>query len=123
MDAQRALLDELMGAERNVPLAQRSNRQLHFTDPGVCKLELAGVCPNQLFTNTRSDLGALASLRVAAGEISRGRCVRSGGGGGDGGDGDGDGALSRLSLAHSGARSIAPSLSTRLAADTFSPLL
>lgn len=58
MDAQRALLDELMGAERDVPLTQRSNRQLHFTDPGVCKFELAGVCPNQLFTNTRSDLGA-----------------------------------------------------------------
>jgi hypothetical protein len=63
MDAQRALLDELMGAERDVPLQQRSHRQLHFTDPGVCKYELAGVCPNQLFTNTRSDLGACRSSR------------------------------------------------------------
>jgi RNA-binding protein Luc7-like 2 len=58
MDAQRVVLDGMMGAERDVPLARRSNRQLHFTDPGVCKFELAGVCPNQLFTNTRSDLGA-----------------------------------------------------------------
>ena len=73
VDATRALLDELMGAERNAPLSQRnsggggsgtgaggggaSRRLPRFDDPDVCKLELAGLCPHGLFTNTRSDLG------------------------------------------------------------------
>lgn len=53
----RAMLDELMGKERNVPLGQRSNRRIRFDDPDVCKYALAGLCPNGLFKNTRSDLG------------------------------------------------------------------
>ncbi len=53
----RAMLDELMGKERNVPLTQRSNRKIHYDDPTVCKYALAGLCPNGLFKNTRSDLG------------------------------------------------------------------
>ena len=75
VDATRALLDELMGAERNAPLSQRNNeggeggngngsgaaaprrRLPRFDDPDVCKYELAGLCPHGLFTNTRSDLG------------------------------------------------------------------
>ncbi|GLC50651.1 hypothetical protein PLESTB_000403500 [Pleodorina starrii] len=57
VDAMRAMLDELMGKERNVPLGQRSNRRIHFDDPTVCKYALAGLCPNGLFKNTRSDLG------------------------------------------------------------------
>ena len=72
VDATRALLDELMGAERNAPLSQRNNddggergsgagasrrRLPRFDDDDVCKLELAGLCPHGLFTNTRSDLG------------------------------------------------------------------
>ncbi|PNH11244.1 Luc7-like protein [Tetrabaena socialis] len=57
VDAMRAMLDELMGKERNVPLGQRSNRRLRFDDPSVCKYALAGLCPNGLFKNTRSDLG------------------------------------------------------------------
>ncbi len=57
VDAMRAMLDELMGKERNVPLGQRSNRKLQYDDPSICKLTLAGLCPNRLFKNTRSDLG------------------------------------------------------------------
>ena len=71
VDATRALLDELMGAERNAPLSQRNNesggggagagangrRLPRFDDADVCKFELAGLCPHGLFTNTRSDLG------------------------------------------------------------------
>jgi len=71
VDATRALLDELMGAERNAPLSHRgaegggegseppsSRRRLpRFDDLEVCKFELAGLCPHGLFTNTRSDLG------------------------------------------------------------------
>lgn len=57
VDAMRAMLDELMGKERDVPLPMRSNRNIKFNDPAVCKLQLAGLCPNRLFKNTKSDLG------------------------------------------------------------------
>ncbi|KAK9786671.1 hypothetical protein WJX73_003841 [Symbiochloris irregularis] len=57
MDAQRAMLDELMGKERNVPLTERTGRALKFSDPEICKYNLAGLCPYGLFRNTRSDLG------------------------------------------------------------------
>lgn len=58
VDATRALLDELMGRERNTPLQERSNRKLKFSDPEICKYQLCGLCPYTLFTNTRSYLGA-----------------------------------------------------------------
>ena len=35
MDAIRAQLDELMGTERNVPLADRKKRKEHYDDPEV----------------------------------------------------------------------------------------
>jgi RNA-binding protein Luc7-like 2 len=57
-DAFRAMLDELMGKERDAPLHERSNRKVVFTDSDVCKYELVSVCPHQLFKNTKSDLGA-----------------------------------------------------------------
>ncbi|KAK9828557.1 hypothetical protein WJX72_000748 [[Myrmecia] bisecta] len=57
VDAMRAMLDELMGKERDVPLEKRTNRGLKFTDREVCKYALAGLCPYGLFRNTKSDLG------------------------------------------------------------------
>ena len=57
MDAIRGMLDELMGKARDAPLHERSVKQINFHDADVCKHELASVCPNQLFRNTRSDLG------------------------------------------------------------------
>ena len=57
MDSTRALLDELMGKDRNVPLSERKVKELRFTDSIVCKYELAGLCPFTLFKNTKSDLG------------------------------------------------------------------
>jgi hypothetical protein len=32
MDEQRALLDQLMGRERDVPLDRRTNKKRHFSD-------------------------------------------------------------------------------------------
>lgn len=58
VDATRALLDELMGRERNVPLEERTNRELTFSSHEVCKYAIAGLCPYGLFRNTKSDLGA-----------------------------------------------------------------
>lgn len=71
VDATRALLDELMGKERNVPLDERTGQSLKFSDPEVCKYALAGLCPYGLFKNTKSDLGApLGCAPLAAGCMS-----------------------------------------------------
>ena len=71
VDATRALLDELMGKERNVPLDERTGQSLKFSDPEVCKYALAGLCPYGLFKNTKSDLGApLGRAPLAAGCVS-----------------------------------------------------
>lgn len=61
VDATRAMLDELMGKERNVPLEERSNKELHFWDDEVCKYAICGLCPYTLFSNTKSFLGECQS--------------------------------------------------------------
>lgn len=57
VDAMRAMLDELMGKERDVPVEKRSNENLTFNSKDVCKHALCGLCPYGLFKNTKSDLG------------------------------------------------------------------
>jgi len=57
VDATRALLDELMGKDRNIHPTEKTNRIIHFTDPDICKFYICGFCPHELFTNTKSDLG------------------------------------------------------------------
>ncbi len=52
---------QLMGKERNVPLAERNDKPLRFDNREVCKYNLAGLCPfDTLFANTKSYLGELA---------------------------------------------------------------
>jgi len=53
----RDLLDELMGKDRNVHPSQKTRKPVHFSDPDICKFYICGFCPNELFTNTKSDLG------------------------------------------------------------------
>eukprot|EP01104_Vermistella_antarctica_P011329 TRINITY_DN3155_c0_g1_i1.p1 TRINITY_DN3155_c0_g1~~TRINITY_DN3155_c0_g1_i1.p1 ORF type:complete len:318 (+),score=38.55 TRINITY_DN3155_c0_g1_i1:134-1087(+) len=55
---QRALLDALMGADRDGD----SSRVKAFTDDDVCKNYLCGLCPHDLFTNTKQDLGECSGL-------------------------------------------------------------
>eukprot|EP01118_Nematostelium_gracile_P002144 TRINITY_DN1233_c0_g1_i3.p2 TRINITY_DN1233_c0_g1~~TRINITY_DN1233_c0_g1_i3.p2 ORF type:complete len:117 (-),score=22.41 TRINITY_DN1233_c0_g1_i3:697-1047(-) len=62
MDATRALLDELMGKDRNVVPTKRTNREAHFSDPEYCKFYITGYCPHDLFTNTKSDLGPCTKI-------------------------------------------------------------
>jgi len=62
MDVTRALLDELMGKDRNARSAERVNHEVHFSDPDICKFYICGFCPNELFTNTKSDLGPCSKL-------------------------------------------------------------
>ena len=64
MDAQRALLDSLMGLNRD---GDRPNEViLDFNHPKVCKLYLCGLCPRELFQHTRLDSGACDLLHVPA---------------------------------------------------------
>ncbi|KAF5959847.1 hypothetical protein HYC85_001056 [Camellia sinensis] len=58
MDAQRALLDELMGAARNLTEEERKGyKEITWDDKEVCGLYMVRFCPHDLFVNTRSDLG------------------------------------------------------------------
>lgn len=58
MDAQRALLDELMGAARNLTDEEKKGyREVRWDDKDVCGCYLVRFCPHDLFVNTKSDLG------------------------------------------------------------------
>nr|CAD1836303.1 unnamed protein product [Ananas comosus var. bracteatus] len=58
MDAQRALLDELMGAARNLTEEEkRGYREIKWDDREVCGAFMVRFCPHDLFVNTKSDLG------------------------------------------------------------------
>ncbi|KAK1441500.1 hypothetical protein QVD17_07441 [Tagetes erecta] len=58
MDAQRALLDELMGSARNLTEEERrGHREITWDDKEVCGFYMVRFCPHDLFVNTRSDLG------------------------------------------------------------------
>lgn len=55
MDEQRMLLDSLMGINRN---NDRKNEViLDFRDERVCKFYLVGMCPHEMFLNTKQDMG------------------------------------------------------------------
>ncbi|XVF49364.1 hypothetical protein PTKIN_Ptkin04bG0005800 [Pterospermum kingtungense] len=58
MDAQRALLDELMGTARNLTEEEKKGyREIRWDDKEVCAFYMVRFCPHDLFVNTRSDLG------------------------------------------------------------------
>ncbi|KAI4323787.1 hypothetical protein L6164_023365 [Bauhinia variegata] len=58
MDAQRALLDELMGTARNLTEEERKGyKEISWDDKEVCGFYMVRFCPHDLFVNTRSDLG------------------------------------------------------------------
>ncbi|KAM5557063.1 luc7-like protein 3 [Rosa sericea] len=58
MDAQRALLDELMGAARNLTEEERKGyKEITWDSKEVCGAYMVRFCPHDLFVNTRSDLG------------------------------------------------------------------
>ncbi|KAM0920034.1 hypothetical protein ACQ4PT_007712 [Festuca glaucescens] len=58
MDAQRALLDALMGSSRNLTEDEKKDhREVGWDDPDVCAPYMARFCPHDLFINTKSNLG------------------------------------------------------------------
>ncbi|KAL6581379.1 hypothetical protein OROMI_007302 [Orobanche minor] len=63
MDAQRALLDELMGSARNLTEEERKgHREIKWDDKDVCGCFMVRFCPHDLFVNTRSDLGVCPKI-------------------------------------------------------------
>jgi len=46
-----------MGKDRNLTAEEKPKRRKRWDDPDVCPYYLNGFCPNDLFTNTKSDLG------------------------------------------------------------------
>ncbi|CAI0377808.1 unnamed protein product [Linum tenue] len=58
MDLQRAMLDELMGADRNLTEDERKDyKEITWDSKEVCPYYMARFCPHDLFVNTKSDLG------------------------------------------------------------------
>eukprot|EP00644_Phytophthora_capsici_P005954 jgi/Phyca11/559022/estExt2_Genewise1.C_PHYCAscaffold_20951 len=60
MDAQRALLDSLMGLNRDGDRPDEAT--MDFRHAKACKFYLCGLCPHDLFQNTRLDIGACKLL-------------------------------------------------------------
>ncbi|KDR08954.1 luc7-like protein 3 [Zootermopsis nevadensis] len=59
--AAAALLDELMGRNRNIAPNDKA-KELNWEDPEYCKLYMVKFCPHDLFVNTRADLGQCAKV-------------------------------------------------------------
>ncbi|XP_065165898.1 luc7-like protein 3 [Atheta coriaria] len=59
--AAAALLDELMGRNRNVAPNEKG-KKLNWEDSEYCKYYLVKFCPHDLFVNTRADLGVCTKI-------------------------------------------------------------
>jgi len=62
-DHMRKMLDELMGTQRD---GASDMDAVKFTSPNVCKSYLLGLCPYDLFHNTKLDLGACSRIHDPA---------------------------------------------------------
>jgi len=62
LDSQRALLDSLMGAHRNLDDDDEPVHKKNWRDDDICKYYLCGFCPHDLFVNTKSDLGQCENI-------------------------------------------------------------
>ena len=54
-----AMLDELMGRNRNYDPNDKNAKEIRWSDSGVCRFYLVEFCPHELFTNTKADLVSL----------------------------------------------------------------
>jgi len=64
MDAQRELLDALMGKGRNRSKEDAPLKEQHWDDADVCPYFICAFCPHDLFVNTKSDLGPCEYVHV-----------------------------------------------------------
>ncbi|KAL3319123.1 Luc7-like protein 3 [Cichlidogyrus casuarinus] len=59
--SQAALLDELMGRNRNAAPTDKV-KEPHWSDDDICKFYICAFCPHELFVNTKSDLGPCTNV-------------------------------------------------------------
>lgn len=57
MEDARALLDGLMGNHRNMAAKDGVRKARKFSDEDICRKFLLGLCPNDMFKNTKTDMG------------------------------------------------------------------
>lgn len=57
-----AMLNELMGPKRNADFGD--DNEPDFDEPDVCKHFLVAFCPNEMFKNTKADLGFCPKVRL-----------------------------------------------------------
>jgi len=57
-----AMLDELMGRNRNLAPDDENNRETKWSDSEVCRYYLVLFCPHDLFTNTKADMGPCGKI-------------------------------------------------------------
>eukprot|EP00002_Diphylleia_rotans_P035780 TRINITY_DN783_c0_g2_i7.p1 TRINITY_DN783_c0_g2~~TRINITY_DN783_c0_g2_i7.p1 ORF type:complete len:289 (-),score=59.34 TRINITY_DN783_c0_g2_i7:194-1060(-) len=63
MDLMRAMLDDLMGRDRNAVNEEQAKKSYRkYYEPEVCKFYLLEMCPHDLFPNTKVDLGKCSKL-------------------------------------------------------------
>ncbi|WPK27554.1 hypothetical protein PUMCH_004947 [Australozyma saopauloensis] len=62
-DDQRRLLEQLMGRDALVS-HQTRRKEIDFTSPRVCKAFLVGICPFDLFADTKLNLGSCPNLHM-----------------------------------------------------------
>lgn len=63
MDETRALLDQLMGRERDVPVAKRTNRARRVSDDDICKPFLCGATVHRTSFRGRCGVIWVGTLR------------------------------------------------------------
>lgn len=69
MDEMRAILDQLMGSDRNLSVQEKEKhkpKKRHFTDPDVCKYYICGFCPCEEFRRTKNDCGECTAIHDEA---------------------------------------------------------
>ncbi|KAJ3129557.1 putative RNA-binding protein Luc7-like 1 [Nowakowskiella sp. JEL0407] len=72
-NANSDVLSQLMAGLASEPSARE-----HFTDKNVCKLHLINLCPSDLFTNTKSDVGACREKHSAALKLAYDNAIATG---------------------------------------------
>ncbi len=74
-EAQRKLLEQLMGKEA---MYGSGIQKLDFTDASVCKDYLCGLCPHDLFPNTKMDVGPCPRKHIESCKIDYERAKKEG---------------------------------------------
>jgi len=74
---QRELLEQLMGKDTLIN-PSRQRRELGLSDPKICKCFLLGICPYDLFSGTKQDMGRCNKIHLEKHKLQYEREVSQG---------------------------------------------